>query len=60
MWMCGPLEQPLFYEYFLVRATEIPNVNPLNPKYRLLIELWRRLPLWAHRRLGPLLARNLG
>lgn len=52
--------QPLFYEVHLVRAREIPDVNPLNPKYRLFIEAWKRLPLGVSRRLGPLIARSLG
>ncbi len=51
---------PLYYEYYLVKARDLPNVNPTNPKYRLFIELWKRLPLPVSRALGPLLARNLG
>jgi FemAB-related protein (PEP-CTERM system-associated) len=35
-------------------------VNPLNPRYRLQIALWRRLPLWIANRLGPHIARGLG
>jgi hypothetical protein len=38
----------------------VPEVNPLNPKYRLLIKLWQRLPLALANRIGPLIARNLG
>jgi FemAB-related protein (PEP-CTERM system-associated) len=52
--------QPLHYEYRLIRATRVPEVNPLNPKYRLLIRLWQRLPLSLANRIGPLIARNLG
>ncbi len=52
--------RPLSYEYHLVRAREVPDVNPLNPKYRLFIEAWKRLPLGLSRRLGPPIARNLG
>jgi FemAB-related protein (PEP-CTERM system-associated) len=36
------------------------EVNPLNPKYRLQIAAWRKLPLWAANRIGPLIARGLG
>jgi FemAB-related protein (PEP-CTERM system-associated) len=56
----GFAPEPLYYEYYLVKAKKLPDVNPLNPKYRLFIELWRRLPLPLSRVLGPLLARNLG
>src|SRR5678816_1816080 len=37
--------EPLFYEVRLIRSTSVPDVNPLNPKYRLFIEAWKRLPL---------------
>ncbi|TCO83179.1 FemAB-related protein (PEP-CTERM system-associated) [Plasticicumulans lactativorans] len=52
--------EPLYYEFYLVRATHLPDVNPLNPKYRLFIAAWQKLPLWLSRRLGPLIARSLG
>ena len=52
--------EPLFYEYYLVRAKTLPDINPLNPKYRLFIQLWKRLPLPLSRFVGPYLARNLG
>lgn len=52
--------QPLAYEYFLVKAQSVPDVNPLNPKYKLFIETWKRLPLPAARLLGPMLSRYLG
>lgn len=52
--------KPLFYEYCLVKSTNIPDVNPMNPKYRLFINAWKRLPLSVTRWLGPAIARNLG
>jgi FemAB-related protein (PEP-CTERM system-associated) len=52
--------QPLHYEYYLVKAKEMPNVSPTNPKYSLMINVWRRMPLGLSRLLGPLIARNLG
>jgi FemAB-related protein (PEP-CTERM system-associated) len=36
------------------------EVNPLNPKYRLQIAAWQKLPLWVANRIGPLIARGLG
>jgi FemAB-related protein (PEP-CTERM system-associated) len=56
----GFTPEPLYYEYHLVRARQLPNVNPTNPKYRLFIDLWKRLPLPLSRWLGPLIARDLG
>ncbi|MCL2656752.1 MAG: FemAB family PEP-CTERM system-associated protein [Betaproteobacteria bacterium] len=52
--------QPLSYEYRLFKRDGIPQNNPLNPKYRAFIALWRRLPLPIANRLGPLIVRNLG
>ena len=52
--------EPLHYEYKLLRRQEIPQVNPLNPKYRLAIAAWKRLPLTVANLLGPQIARNLG
>ncbi len=51
---------PLYHEYYLVGREEIPSVNPLNPKYRPFIAVWRRLPLWFANLIGPAIARNLG
>jgi FemAB-related protein (PEP-CTERM system-associated) len=51
--------RPLHYEYKLLRANEMPAINPLNPKYRAFIALWRRLPLAVANLVGPLIARDL-
>jgi FemAB-related protein (PEP-CTERM system-associated) len=52
--------QPLSYEYRLYRRESVPQNNPMNPKYRAFIALWRRLPLRVANSLGPLIVRNLG
>jgi FemAB-related protein (PEP-CTERM system-associated) len=51
---------PLHYQYQLYRGSTIPQNNPMNPKYRAFIALWRRLPIAVANRLGPLIVRNLG
>ena len=51
---------PLAYEYCLYRRDSIPEHNPLNPKYRLLIALWRRLPIGVANIVGPYLVKGLG
>ncbi len=56
----GFVPEPLHYEYFLVKAKAVPDVNPLNPKYRFFIETWKRLPLPLTKVLGPMISRNLG
>ncbi len=51
---------PLYYEYFLVADTEIPEINPLNPKYRLFIQAWKKMPLALANVIGPHIVKNLG
>lgn len=52
--------EQLHYQYRLVRAHEMPDLNPLNPKYRLFVDLWKRMPLPVANFVGPFLARSLG
>ena len=52
--------QPLHYEYMLFKGKHVPDHNPLNPKYRLFIDLWRRMPLPLANLLGPHIVRSLG
>jgi FemAB-related protein (PEP-CTERM system-associated) len=56
----GFTAQPIFHEYQLRPGQAIPDINPLNPKYRLFIAAWKHLPLAIANRLGPLIARDLG
>lgn len=51
--------EPLHYEFHLVRATQMPDMNPKNPKYQLFIQAWKRLPVSVSRIVGPWLARGL-
>jgi FemAB-related protein (PEP-CTERM system-associated) len=51
---------PLAYEYQLLKRADVPQNNPLNPRYRAFIALWRRLPRPLVDAFGPMLARNLG
>jgi FemAB-related protein (PEP-CTERM system-associated) len=48
--------QPLVY----ATRGETRDSNPLDPKYRLQVALWRKLPLWLANSLGPPIARGLG
>ena len=51
---------PLPYQYRLVKADYIPDVNPLNPKYQVFIKFWQKLPLSLANTFGPYLSKNLG
>ena len=49
---------PLAYEFHCSKRDAIPQNNPLNPKYRALIALWKRLPRGAANALGPHIVRE--
>ncbi len=50
----------LHYEYDLVTARGIPQHNPANPKYRMFIAAWKRLPTPVANALGPHIVKHLG
>ena len=50
----------LHYEYRLYQRDSIPQNNPSNAKYRLLIAAWQRMPIALANWLGPFVVRNLG
>ena len=51
---------PLHYEYALYKCDSVPQNNPLNPKYRAFIALWRKLPIGVANAIGPHIVRSLG
>lgn len=56
----GATPVPLYWHYWM-RGTSgrLPELNPQNKKYRLAIEIWRRLPLAVTQFLGPRIVGNL-
>jgi len=52
--------QPLVYARWLAPGERPRDTNPNSARYRLQVDLWKRLPLWAANRIGPLIARGLG
>jgi FemAB-related protein (PEP-CTERM system-associated) len=52
--------RPLAYHHLPLKGGSVPDINPLNPKYRFQIALWKRLPLRVANALGPPIARQLG
>lgn len=51
--------EPLHYQYDLIGHNAMPDLSPGNPKYRMAISLWKRLPTGLTRLIGPILARSL-
>jgi FemAB-related protein (PEP-CTERM system-associated) len=52
--------QPLYYKYHLVKAKGVPDLSPANPKYKVFIATWKKLPLPVSQWLGPKVSRFLG
>lgn len=50
----------LAYEYWMQDGGHVPDNNPSNPKYKLLIDTWRKLPRGVVKLAGPLVVRGLG
>jgi FemAB-related protein (PEP-CTERM system-associated) len=56
-WGARPV--PLHWEYRVMNGGTLPDISPTNAKYRLAIELWKRLPLSLATRLGPPIVRGI-
>jgi FemAB-related protein (PEP-CTERM system-associated) len=56
-WGSRPVQ--LFWYYWLRDGGPLPELNPKNPKYRLAINIWKRLPLGLTKILGPGIVRSL-
>ena len=56
----GFTPEPLRYRYRLAPGASIPDHNPLNPKYRLFIAAWKRLPVPVANVIGPHIVRGIG
>jgi FemAB-related protein (PEP-CTERM system-associated) len=50
---------PLFYEYYLPKGGSLPDVDPMNPRYQLASAVWKRLPFWAVKALGPFIIQDI-
>lgn len=54
-WACE--EIPLHWYYWLAPGVAIPQIRPDNPKYRLAINAWKKLPLSVANTIGPKIVR---
>lgn len=56
----GFAPEPIAHEFYLKDGAEMPDLNPLNPKYAAMVATWKRLPLPVANFVGPLVVRNIG
>ena len=52
-------EVQLYWHYWLSKGNQFPELNPNNPKFRMALWLWRRLPLRVTKWAGPAVVRCL-
>jgi FemAB-related protein (PEP-CTERM system-associated) len=55
----GALPSGLSWHYILQEGKALPRINPDNPKYRLAVNLWRRLPVPLANLIGPQVVKHL-
>jgi FemAB-related protein (PEP-CTERM system-associated) len=51
---------PLAYEFLSLSGAKLPENNPLNPKFRLLVSTWQHLPFSLTKLIGPMIVRSIG
>lgn len=51
---------PVVHEFRLRHGVAMPDINPLSPRYRWLVALWKKLPRNVANLLGPHIVRNIG
>ncbi len=55
----NPRKVPLAYWYYLPKGGAIPELNQKSPKFQFAIWVWKRLPAFAVRLLGPALIKGI-
>lgn len=56
-WGAQPVQ--LYWQYLLEKGRKLPELNPDNPKYRLAIKVWQKLPVSLTKMIGPHIVRNI-
>lgn len=55
----GANEHQLYWHYWVKGDQDVPEINPDNKKYQLMIKVWQNLPVWVTKLIGPPIARSL-
>ncbi len=56
-WGAKPTQ--LYWHYWMRNGGSLPELNPHNPKYKLAIKFWQKLPLSLTKLIGPSIVKNL-
>jgi len=55
----GAQPKQLYWHYGLVKRGGVPLLSPANPKYALMINVWKRLPIKLIKWMGPRIVKNI-
>jgi FemAB-related protein (PEP-CTERM system-associated) len=55
----GATPRQLHWQYVLLNQEHVPHLSADNPRYHLLIELWKRFPVSLSKRLGPVIRKSI-
>ena len=55
----GAVPQQNYWNYWLPEGHEMPQINPNNTKYKLLISTWKKLPVFIANTIGPPIVKNI-
>ena len=55
----GAKPKQLYWHYWLHEGSTLPALNVDNPRYRLVINTWKNLPVWLVNQIGPHLIRHI-
>ena len=56
-WGARPVQ--LRWHYWMRNGGPLPDINPENPRYKIAINIWKRLPVGLTRLLGPGIVKNI-
>ena len=55
----GAKAQNSLWHYWLKDGGDLPALNPNNPKFKLMIAVWKKLPIFVTKIIGPMIVKNL-
>lgn len=55
----GALPRQHYWYYIMPDGQALPEINPNNPKYKIFISLWKLMPVWLSKIIGPFLIKNI-
>lgn len=54
----GATPEQLVWQYYLNKEDDLPRITPENPKYKLAVRLWKKMPMPIANILGPRIIKN--